>query len=241
VSTPSGCSSSKFAMLWQTADNQVDYVPAFSVEWSTNEARLHLLPEGGEDESFLNSLQPSRNSLVIAHGHRVGICQITDNKYSFVGGRANFSLTAAVQRTDFTPSIEVALGGTSADRLGEMRARRLLLNENPYVESRDINAITDELFISGQDTFVRVQFSPFPRLYTQFGSDPGRFLEIAWICAAAQLKLSACVVDIVSLQLGLIRSGVSMGLTVSFKGRRKKKYVNRPAYEMSIEGTCSLI
>lgn len=227
-------------MLWHTGNNQVFYVPAPSVQWSSHEADIHLMPEGPEDESFLNALQPSRDALIIGHGHRVGICHVVDNGYMYENGRATYSLRASVQRTDFTPSMEVALGSTSADKLAELRARRLLLNENPYVPSRDINAITHELFVGGQGTFFKVQESSFPGLYRQFGSDAQRFLGIAWITAVVQLKLSACVVEVVTLQLGLIRQGVSMGLNLAFRGRRKKQYQDRPPYEMSIEGTCPL-
>jgi len=240
VSTLPGCNSSEFAMLWQAENGRIFYVQAPIVQWSTNEATIQLLPEGSEDESFLAGLQPSRDPVIIGHGHRVGICHVVDNRYMFESGKAAFSLRVAVQRSDFTPPIEVALGSTSADKLAELRARRLLLNENPYVESRDINAITQELFIEGQDTVIRIQRSPFPDLYRQFGSNPGRFLGIAWISAVVQLKLSACVVEVVTLQLSSIKLGISTQLNVSFRGRRKKQYQNRPPYEMSIEGICAL-
>lgn len=231
---------SDLAMIWHRENNGIVYVRAEAVDWGIHEANLVLAPDTPEDQSFLVGLQPSAGTLIIAHGHRVGICDVLENRYTYGEGGARFVLRAVVRRSDFTPSIEMSLGGTSADNLAEMRARRLLLNENPYVESRDINAITEEIFIRGQETVVQVAKSPFPELYQHFGSDPTKFLSVAWITAAAYLKLSACVIEVVILQLSLIRMGVPVGLNVSFKGRRKKQYQNRPPHEVIVEGTCNL-
>jgi hypothetical protein len=227
-------------MIWHRENNGIVYAPAEAVDWSIHEASLVLAPDSPEDQSFLAGLQPSTGALIIGHGHRVGICEVLENRYTYGAGAARFVLRVRVRRSDFTPPIEMSLGGTSADKLAEMRARRLLLNEKPYVETRDINTITEEIFIQGQETVVQVTNSPFPELYQHFGSDPTKFLSVAWITAAAYLKLSACVVEVVTLQLSLIRMGVPLGLNVSFKGRRKKQYQNRPAHEVIVEGTCGL-
>jgi hypothetical protein len=230
------CNSSEFAMLWQTELSQVVYVPAVRVNWSSQEADLLLEPEGPADESFLTAMQPSSGRTIIGYKYHVGICELLENKFSYEDKQTRLWLRAAVRRADFIPPTEVALGGTSADKLAEMRARRLLLNENPYVESRDINAITRELFIGGQGTVVRVQQSPFPQLYMQYGSSPAQFLGIAWIHAIVLLKLSACVADVTELQLTLLGNS----LNVSFNGRRSKQYRDRPPYEIQIRGACLL-
>jgi hypothetical protein len=224
-------------MLWQTNVNHILYAPARRVEWSSQEVDLVVEPEGPLDQSFLEAMQPSSSRIVIGHGRRVGICELLENKYSYEEKKTAFWLRAAVRVTDFSPSIEVALGGTSADKLAELRARRLLLNENPYVETRDINAITRELFIAGQDTKLRIQLSAFPLLYAQFGSSPLRFLGIAWIDAVVRLKLSACVSEVLELDLALSETNLS----VSFWGRRRQQYQNRPAFEMRFRGNCPLV
>ena len=236
MSTFQPCNSSEFAMLWQTELNRVLYVPAASVEWATQNVELLVEPEGIADESFLTAMHPSSGSMIIGYKYHVGICELLQNKYSYESKKTRFWLKAAVRRTDFAPSMEVALGGTSADKLAEMRARRLLLNENPYVETKDINAITRELFISGQGTMLRVQRSPFPELYKQYGSSPTQFLGIAWVHAAVQLRLSACVAEVIELQLTLSNTSLS----VFFRGTRKKQYRDSPPYEIRVQGICSL-
>jgi hypothetical protein len=235
VSVFQPCDSSEFAMLWQTELNQIVYVPASSVQWSSHDAELLVQPEGPADESLLSAMQPSQ-PVIIGYKYHVAVCDLLENKYSYEAKETRFWLRAAIRRSDFTPSMEVALGGTSADKLAEMRARRVLLNENPFVETRDINAITRELFISGQGTVIRVRHSPFPHLYKQFGSSPIRFLGIAWINAVVQLKLSACVAEVIELQL--ILSGAS--LNVSFRGTRRKQFRDSPPYEIRVHGVCSL-
>lgn len=50
------------------------------------------------------------------------------------------------------------------------------------------------------------------------------------------LKLSGAVAEVLRLKLGL--KGDS--LEVEFVGKRKKEYVNQPAYEIRIEGICNL-
>lgn len=228
--------SSEYTLLWLPASQGIYYVPATRVEWSTQEVQIALSPEDATDESFLAELLPSPEDIIVGYGYRVGICSIRDNRFTFEAGQRHFDLKLSVKRSDFEPSLEMSFGSTSADKLAELRARRLLLNENPAVESRDINVITRELFIRGMETIVRVERSPFPALFQQFGARPDRFLQIAWIAAVVQLKLSACVAEVVRLRLSLNEPH----LNVSFIGRRKKQFQNSPPYEIQIEGSCTL-
>lgn len=228
--------SSEYAILWLTRMQQIRYLPAVTVQWGAQQADLTLIPEDSSDEAALASVGPSPEPVIIGYRHWLGICRVTENRFVSEMGRKSFHLRVAIERSDFTPSIEMGLGGTSADKLAELRTRRLLLNENPAVESRDINVVTRELFLGGQDTVVRVQKSPFPDLFKAFHSTPERFLEIAWIQAAASLKLSACVVEIVALELTLKGNT----LDVKFHGRRRKQFQNRPPYEIQVNGSCAL-
>lgn len=229
--------TSRFAFVWQVGAENVLYPPAVTVQWTEHQADLVLEPETAIEESLLAALRPNSEAVFIGYGHRVAMCEVLYNGYMVENGLKRFHLKFYVRQTDFTPSLEMALGGTSADSLAEMRARRLLLNENPAVQSRDINAITRELFIGGQNTVMRVERSRFPELFAQFRQDREKFLEIAWISAAVQLKLSACVAEI--LELGLRFAGTD--LDVRFWGKRKKQFQNRPASEIRIQGTCQLI
>jgi hypothetical protein len=239
VRTPSNFfkDTSRFAFVWQPGAENVLYPLAITVQWTAQQADLVLEPESAIEESLLAAFRPNSDDVFVGYGPRVAMCNVLDNGYVVQNGVKRFHIKFAVRQTDFTPSLEMALGGTSADSLAEMRARRLLLNENPAVESRDINTITRELFIGGQDTIMHVQRSPFPELFAQFRQEREKFLEIAWISAAVQLKLSACVAEI--LELGLQFAGTA--LNVTFWGKRKKQFQNRPASEIRIQGTCQLL
>jgi len=136
---------------------------------------------------------------------------------------------------DFISSIEPGIGGTSADELAEQRARRLLLNENPAKDTRDLNQVFREVIVRGQG-LIHIEKSPFPILFQHYGSNPQRFVEIAWIVAMMQLRLSGTIAQVERMVFAL----EGTGLNVDFIGRRHKKYSNAPAPKMSIQGTCSL-
>jgi len=229
--------TSEYALIWPSETQQTLYVQAKRVEWASEQADLVLDPEDASDESFLASLHPSSDTIIVGCGHQVGLCNTVENRFVFDGLKKQFHLKFAIRRADFIPSLEVSLGSTSADRLAELRARRILLNENPAVESRDINVITKELFLGGMDSLVRVGKSPFPTLFEKFGSVPDRFLQIAWINAIVLLKLSGCVAQVTRLKLTLREAS----LDVLFSGRRKKQFQNKPPYEIHVEGSCPLV
>jgi len=73
-------------------------------------------------------------------------------------------------------------------------------------------------------------------LFREFGKDSSRFLEIAWITAAMQLKIGKCVADVELLGLKL-RSNT---LAVKCHGKRARKYVNVDPYIIRIEGELDL-
>jgi hypothetical protein len=132
--------------------------------------------------------------------------------------------------------MEMGFGSIGIDQLAEMRARRLLLNEYPVRETNDLNEVTKDLFIGGQGTMIRIQGSTFPALYQNFGIDPTKFLQIAWIEAATLLVMSNCVTEVIELKLRLVLDA----LEISFRGRRRRQYVNNDPYEITIRGVCKL-
>jgi hypothetical protein len=229
------CSESRYALLFVPTEPTIFYEPVAESRWSTEDITLLVSPEDGRDLQFLSRLQ-RRDKIIVAYMYDVAFSQVVDRIVSTKAGRSQIELKFQIEQADFSPSMEMGFASTSADKLAELRARRLLLNESPTSESTDINAVTRELFIGGMDTQLRVERSPFPAAFQAFGDNPRRFLEISWVLAIMQLKLSACVVDVESLILTL----EDTDLIVDFAGRRKKKYQNAPAYELRIKGVCNL-
>jgi len=211
------------------------YEPVEEARLSTTDISLVLNPEDPRDFSFLSRIERG-SQMIVAYTFKAAVCHVAQSELVEKQGRSQSNLKFEIERSDFSPSIQMGFSSTGSDELAELRTRRLLLNENPAAESSDINAITRELFLGGMDTLIRVERSPFPETFHQFKSDPRRFLEVAWILAVMQLLLSACVAEIEQLELTLR----GHFLDVRFVGRRKRKYQNAPPYEIRVEGTCPL-
>jgi hypothetical protein len=230
------CSESKYAVLYVPTDPMIYYESVEESRWSVADISLLVNPEDHRDFSFLSRLQRGEK-IIVAYKFGAALCRISDRISLTKQGRSQVEVKFVIDESDFTPSMEVGFSSTSADKLAELRARRLLLNENPASESRDINAVTRELFLAGMDTALRIERSPFPGMFQIFGNNPERFLQVSWILAVMQLKLSACVEQVEQLVLTLQNSN----LFVDFSGKRKKKYQNEPAYEIRFKGTCVLV
>jgi hypothetical protein len=106
--------------------------------------------------------------------------------------------------------MEMGMQGLSADDIAEQRARRILLNEHPYTESKSrgagfYNDTFKEVLLRGVNAASQPTGSPFPGLHEQYGRQPTKFLEIAWITAVLLLETSGVVAE-------------ATGLTVTIEG-----------------------
>jgi hypothetical protein len=230
------CNASQFAFIFVIESNGSGWFPVVSSRWANQEIFIVVEAEDSSDGAFLDNLRGNRNQIYIAYETNVALCRIVDSTRISTAGRNQWELKLQVESSDFASSMEMGTSGTSTDELAEMRARRLLLNEKPRKDTKDINEAFKEVLISGQGTAIQIVESPFPRLYKLFGSNLQRFLEIAWIYTVFQLKLSGTVSEILNLKLSL----KDEALEVDFSGRRKKIYYNSPAPEMHIHGICPL-
>jgi hypothetical protein len=230
------CALSPLGLVQSIEADTIAFPPVAKSSWGNGQAYLSVVPDDPTDASFLNGLRRDTGKIVVAYQHDIAICTIKEVVHHTEKGESRWDLTFREEVSEFTPSIEVGFSGTSADELAEIRARRLLLNENPAKDTKDMNAILREVLVGGQDTFIRVERSPFPILYKRYGPEPQRFTEIAWILAAMQLRLSAIVEQIDRLELTLR----GQMLDVNFAGRRRKRYVNAPAPVIHLSGTCAL-
>jgi hypothetical protein len=224
--------SSPLALVMAVDINTISYMPCDRAEWEEDAVMMIVRPLDKTDEPFMSSLKLS-STVILAHRLEVALCSMQRIKSIFTAdGGPSWEIRAVKKRRDFNQTWEMSFAGTSADQLAELRARRLLLNESPARESRDINEITRELFVGGHETLIRIERSPFPELYKHYRSDPLRFLHVAWITGVMQLLLSGTVGEIHRLELSLTDSVLS----VVFKGKRRKQYQNVEAYEISVTG-----
>ncbi|HXX24855.1 MAG TPA: hypothetical protein VEO19_17075 [Terriglobia bacterium] len=231
------CDLSPRALIQDVENDIIAFVPVVRSSWGSDTITLLLEPDDPTDAPFLSTfVGTSENRVIASYQHELAVATVAGATHTTEKGKSQWELRLNQESTEFSPSIEMGFSGTSADELAEARARRLLLNENPWKESSDINQIARELFVRGMETAVRVERSPFPAIYQHYGSDPQRFLEIAWILAVTQLKLSGAVAQVEKLRLTLAAGA----LEVDFVGRRRKQYVNAPAYVIRVQGFCPL-
>lgn len=228
--------SSKLVLVLDRRSNTIAYIPANRASWGAREISFEFEPDDPTDGPFLDSLQGITHDIVIAYAGKVAICNNVEVTHESDREKDVWNVSAQIQETDFSTSLEAGTSGTSKDKFAEMRARRLLLNEYPVKDTRDPNEIFREVLLAGQEVLMEVKGSPFPALFAVYGKDPQKFLEIAWIHSAMYLKVSNCVVEIERLRLEL----EGQVLQVSFKGKRRKEYQNAPAYQIKVEGSCVL-
>lgn len=228
------CNLSPLASLQSIESDTIAFLPVDRSSWG-NEISLTVLPVEPNDDPFLSSLRNDTGKIIAAYQHNVAICKIGKVVHRTEKGTGYWDLLLLEELSDFVPTIEPGIGSTSADELARERIRRLLLNEHPAEDTKDINKLFREVLVRGQG-LIHIERSPFPILFRTFGSNPKRFVEIAWILAMMQLELSGSVAQVERLVLTLEDGG----LAVDFVGRRHKRYVNLPAPVISVQGMCKL-
>ena len=174
------------ACILDPDENLQAFIPVIECTWEHQEAVLMFEPDDATDGPFLDRLQGSRRSVDIAFKHNLGLCQIEDVQHIHKDGRDRWSVRLRITESDFTPAMEMGMQGLSADDIAERRARRILLDENPFVEgkgsgAKKLNEAALEVFIRGVNARFQPKGSPFPALYHPYNRQPDKFLEVAWI------------------------------------------------------------
>jgi hypothetical protein len=230
------CESSPRALIQSIALNTVAFPPVTELSWSQDSATLLVEPDDKTDGPFFDSLRHRSNHVIVAFSNNAGIGDVLNVEHIVAAGKQRWKLEFRHLQTDFSSSMEMGTSGTSAEQFAEMRARRILLNENRYEQTNDYNKIMRESLLQGHEALLKIESSPFVPLFQEYGNDPSRFLEIAWITAVMQLKIGKCVADVELLNLKLKGSIVA----VTCRGKRARKYVNVDPYVIRVEGQLDL-
>jgi len=230
------CESSPRALIQSIPLNTVAFPQVSELSWAQDSAMLLVEPDDKTDGPFLDSLRQRRNHVIVAFSNNAGIGDVSNIEHIVAAGRQKWKVEFGHLQSDFSSSMEMGTSGTSAEQFAEMRARRILLNENRYEPTSDYNKIMRESLLQGHEALLKIESSPFVPLFREYGKDPSRFLEIAWITAAMQLKIGKCIADIELLNLNLKGSV----LAVTCRGKRARKYVNVDPYVIRVEGEVDL-
>lgn len=200
--------------------------------------KLELVPANQRERVSLAGLRESmRRNAYIAYDLTAMAGRLDSISEARSGGKQIWKL----ELTPEEPSspLEVAFGQYSADKIAEMRARRILLNEqlSENAVGTDWNDMTLDSFISGYNGTIEVAHSPFPALYADLRHDVPRFLTAARLVGTLWLCLSGTVEHIFELDLRMQGSAI----LVNFEGQRKRQCTNMEPPVIRVKGTCHLV
>ena len=215
----------------------------YRCSWS-DAIELSVLADTSEVDAIFTRLRGHTKPVVVAVGFDVAVAKLETLDRTMEGSVAIWKARSAPSQTSFSNDMEIGTSGTTADEFGELRARRLLLNESPKAfsvlgerfhwtrERSDARESAARPQLDRQDraVFCSLNSMPILAMIRSFS------LEIAWITTIADLKLSAAVEQINHLRLALEGDQ----LAVDFVGRRHRKYVNVPPHEICVNGSLRL-
>ncbi len=242
-------------VLLNSEDGKLYFFPVQNPRWDSTEISLELLPESPEDTAFLRSLR-SHISEVFARDIFIALALGEDAAWvtpkevvqTASGSQIVWKVVLNVERhrKNGNPLGEITFGSFSPDKIAEMRARRILLNEKLGELPQDFqnqtgpaglfNEVSLEVFVRGSNGF-QISASTIPFLYRSIGQTVGRFEKFARLISVLHLKLSNTVEDILKLDLKLL---TPEQVEIKFKGRRSKRYVDDKPFIIEFDGICPL-
>jgi hypothetical protein len=236
--TTIACTTSRRAAIILPDERSLAFPPVVSSQWNKDEAHFLLEPDVDDPDSagLLATLRGQRHNIYLAYKNNAGVAYPGQVEQITNDGRERWQVAFHLNKTDFSQVMEFNSPDLTADEAAVLRAKRLLLNEQPSKPSgRRIDTMT-ELQIAGQGTNISIKESPFPKFLKTADMRTQDNLEAAWIYTVLHLKLSGTIEHVSRLELALQGDK----LDVTFSGRRPKKYSNEPAFQIEFSGTCSL-
>ena len=254
TATPVVGDSTEYVLL-RSKDRKLYFLPFQNLDWNSTEISLELLPESPEETAFLRSLR-RHTSEAFARDVRIAFALGDDAawvKPVNIGQTASGSqivwkvvLNEDKHKQNANPFGETTFNNISPDKMAEMRARRILLDEKLEAFPRDsrnqigsvgvFNELTLEMFVRGGNGF-QILSSTIPHVYRSFGQIGKRFEKFARLTSVLQLKLSNTIEDILELDLKLLDS---KQVEVKFRGRRPQRFSNVEPALIEVNGICPL-
>ena len=242
-------------VLLVSEDGKSYFIPFQNPRWDSTEISLELLPESPEETAFLRTLRRHINNTFARDAH-IALALREDAAWvkpqeiveTASGSQIVWKVILKEERPrqNANPLGEMTFGSLSPDKMAEMRAKRILLDEKlgelpPDFQNRTgpaglFNEATLEMFVRGGNGF-QISASPIPSVYRSVGQTVGRFEKFARLTSVLQLKLSNTVEEILQFDLKLLNSNQ---VEIKFKGRRRKRAMNVPPYIFEVNGTCQL-
>ena len=250
-------------VLFRSIDGQCYFIPFQKVCWDSTEISLTLCPNSSAQTAFLSRLRtrlrnvPDGSSIdqleAIAFAHQAdaawvklrAVAQISTERETVWEVRLKEETVSSAYKHRTEP---VILEQLTLDRVADLRAKRLLLDEKLEEASTALTQTTvfDQMLLEAQirgelssqyGNRLQAIGSPIPELYQHFSKTPERFKKFARLISVLYLKLSNTVEDILQLDVELLNS---TELQVKFKGRRLQFDINEEPMLLEFEGSCPL-
>ena len=240
----------EFVLLWPE-DGEPYFVPIQNASWDSTEIILKLLPDSREQTAFLNSLRKSiGNRLtrpVFAFVFEEDAAWVSPQEVTQTrsGSQTVWEVALKEDRSMKDHGAFSGIGFANTDEIAEMRAKKILLNENPETTNPFTVNVYNQLpenQIFGRPSsqyknIFQLSESPFPKLYRSFGKTPERFLKFVRLASVLNLKLSNTCEDILKLDFKLLKS---KKLRIKFEGKRRQQYSNVQPFIIKVDGICYL-
>jgi hypothetical protein len=245
--TPETCriDSSADLVLLHPLDDGFFWVDADEISETAHAVNFVLRLEGDAAVAEARKLS-SVKTVGLAYGNTAFMADIKNAKIVHKNQADRLMLEVARSTSDYGVFMEPSLNDMSADKIAEMRVRRILLDESlPPPAAGDysgkLNAATLEVFIRGMSSPVKILRSPIPMLYYEPDMPKDQreaFLAVARLFAILFLRLSGAIdiVEHLSLEFGMDST-----LIVSFAGLRPKKYANAEPSPVKVKGSFNIV
>ncbi|WP_066426247.1 hypothetical protein [Anabaena sp. 4-3] len=204
--------------------------------------RVMISSVDSAQEAALRSLHPeqhySKKQIHYAYQNEAAIMQVESVLPESIKGKTTFVLTLKpYPQAQGNNMIEVNFNGYSADKIAELRARFLLLNEIPPNRQNSNDDYIINYIKNSYDNSIKVEQCVFLNLWTNLKNEPQLFLTHARLTAVYHLKMSRIVEHILELKLTLLKNNI---LSVQFHGQRKQVYGNQEPVVIEVKGNCNL-
>ncbi|BAZ36747.1 GUN4 domain-containing protein (plasmid) [Calothrix sp. NIES-4101] len=202
---------------------------------------LHISSASPEQEAALRNLQPEqqyyKKQISFAYQNEAAIMQVESVITKSIKGKTTFVITLKPNQQAQGNSIIESSFGYSAEKIAELRARFLLLNEIPPTSQNSNDYFMLDSLIKGYDNSGQAEKYIFLDLWMKLKNEPQLFLTHARLAAVYHLKRRRIVEHILVLKLTLLKNNI---ISIQFRGQRKPDYINPEPTIIEVKGNCIL-
>ncbi len=230
---------------WLLLDDHYYLAKSVSID-SDGRIKIEIATNNLEEQANLKNLKSNSDyyqyprEINYAYSQEASMAEVENFKFESSGTRKNI-FTIIIQTKKNSQNYNERnitcgnMNGKSltSDDIAEIQAKILLLNDKSFLSNQDfwINSIITNC---GN---MKLEKSIFPDLWTKLNKQKEKFLRIARLSVVYHLKITNIVEHILELKLGPIENN---RLSVKFRGKRKKIYMNQEPKTIEFKGDCYL-